>query len=84
MLVQLYAYCGFPRSLQGINTLMSALEERKAKGIKDVVGKEATPISGNESKYERGKKVLETLTDLTRARTEKRLRGVQPRKSKCF
>lgn len=25
-LVQLYAYCGFPRSLQGINTLMKVLE----------------------------------------------------------
>jgi 4-carboxymuconolactone decarboxylase len=62
VLVQLYAYCGFPRSLQAINTLISFLEERKAKGIKDVVGKEATPVSGNESKYERGKKILETLT----------------------
>jgi 4-carboxymuconolactone decarboxylase len=62
VLVQLYAYCGFPRSLQGINTLMSVLEERKAKGIKDAVGREATPVSGNESKYERGKRILETLT----------------------
>lgn len=62
VLVQLYAYCGFPRSLQGINTFISVLEERKAKGIKDVAGKEATPIQGGESKYERGKKTLETLT----------------------
>ena len=62
VLVQLYAYCGFPRSLRGITTFMSVLEERKAKGIKDVGGKEATPVSGSESKYERGKKILETLT----------------------
>ena len=62
VLVQLYAYCGFPRSLRGITTFMSVLEERKAKGIKDVVGKEATPVSANKSKYERGKKILETLT----------------------
>src|SRR5437868_9810897 len=27
-LVQLYAYCGFPRSLNGITTLMSVLAER--------------------------------------------------------
>jgi len=41
VLVHLYAYCGFPRSLQGINTFISVLEERKKKGIKDEVGKEA-------------------------------------------
>ena len=29
VLVQLYAYCGFPRSLNGINTFMTVLEERK-------------------------------------------------------
>src|SRR5688572_17421982 len=40
VLVQLYAYCGFPRSLNGINTFRSVLEERKAKGINDAVGKE--------------------------------------------
>src|SRR5437763_9537805 len=34
-LVQMYAYCGFPRSLNGITTLMSVLEERKKKGIND-------------------------------------------------
>lgn len=62
VLVQLYAYCGFPRSLQGINTLMSVLEERKAKGINDNVGNEATLIKKRGDKYERGKKVLEELT----------------------
>jgi 4-carboxymuconolactone decarboxylase len=62
VLVHLYAYCGFPRSLQGINTFISVLEERKKKGIKDVVGREATPVSSKESKYERGKKNLEILT----------------------
>jgi len=63
VLVHLYAYCGFPRSLQGINTFMAVLEARKAKGIIDRAGKQATPVKNNLSKYERGKKVLETLTD---------------------
>ena len=45
VLVQMYAYCGFPRSLNGINTFMTVLEERKAKGIKDVEGKEASAIT---------------------------------------
>jgi 4-carboxymuconolactone decarboxylase len=62
VLVQLYAYCGFPRSLQGINTLMKLLEERKAQGIHDVMGREASPIRGTAPKYERGKQNLEKLT----------------------
>ncbi|PSR52650.1 carboxymuconolactone decarboxylase [Adhaeribacter arboris] len=62
VLVHLYAYCGFPRSIQGINTLMAVIEARKAKGITDKTGKEATPIKDSGTKYERGKKVLKTLT----------------------
>jgi len=62
VLVQLYAYCGFPRSLNGINTFMIVLEERKKKGIKDTEGKTATPVDEAGDKYERGRKTLETLT----------------------
>jgi alkylhydroperoxidase/carboxymuconolactone decarboxylase family protein YurZ len=62
VLVQMYAYCGFPRSLNGINTFMSVVEERKEKGINDETGKTATPITGTVDKYERGRKTLETLT----------------------
>lgn len=58
----LYAYCGFPRSLQGINTFIALLNARKTKGITDKLGKEATPVKSTETKYEQGKKVLETLT----------------------
>lgn len=61
VLVHLYAYCGFPRSIQGINTLMAVLETRKVQGITDKIGKTASPITDTLSKYERGKKVLDTL-----------------------
>ena len=61
VLVQMYAYCGFPRSLNGINAFMAVLEERKKRGITDVEGKTATPIAAGD-KYERGRKTLETLT----------------------
>ncbi|MHB9291123.1 hypothetical protein Holit_00195 [Hollandina sp. SP2] len=61
-LVQLYAYCGFPRSLNGLSALMAVLEERKSRGIADTVGREAAPASDRTDKYERGKKILETLT----------------------
>ena len=62
VLVHLSAYCGFPRSLQGINTFMTLLDSRKGKGITDKVGREATPIATKLSKYEQGKKTLEALT----------------------
>jgi quercetin dioxygenase-like cupin family protein/alkylhydroperoxidase/carboxymuconolactone decarboxylase family protein YurZ len=62
VLVHLYAYCGFPRSIQGLNTLMAVLEKRKVQGIKDELGKTASPITDDLSKYERGKKMLESLT----------------------
>ena len=62
VLVHLYAYCGFPRSIQGLNTLMAVLETRKTQGIIDVTGKTATPVTDTLSKYERGKKVLEALS----------------------
>lgn len=62
VLAQLYAYCGFPRSISGLTTLMSVVDERKAQGKQDAVGKDASPITNTEPKYERGKKNLEKLT----------------------
>lgn len=38
VLVQLYVYCGFPRSMGALNTFMSVLEQRKAQGINDTEG----------------------------------------------
>jgi quercetin dioxygenase-like cupin family protein/alkylhydroperoxidase/carboxymuconolactone decarboxylase family protein YurZ len=40
MLVQLYAYAGFPRSLNALDKFMVVLDERKARGLKDLEGKE--------------------------------------------
>lgn len=60
VLVHLYAYCGFPRSIQGLNTLISVLDERKAKGIKDNSGREASPVDDS-NKYETGWKNLAKL-----------------------
>jgi quercetin dioxygenase-like cupin family protein/alkylhydroperoxidase/carboxymuconolactone decarboxylase family protein YurZ len=62
VLVHLYAYCGFPRSIQGINTLMTVLETRKAQGVRDEPGKTASAITDTLNKYDRGKNVLETLS----------------------
>lgn len=62
ILIQMYAYTGFPRSLQGINTFMSVLDERKSKDINDSEGADASPISDARDKYTRGREVLEKLT----------------------
>jgi alkylhydroperoxidase/carboxymuconolactone decarboxylase family protein YurZ len=61
-LVHLYAYCGFPRSLRGLQTFMAVLDERKAAGINDNRGREASPITDTRSKYERGKDILAKLS----------------------
>lgn len=42
ILVQLYAYSGFPASLNAIGEFMKVPEERKAKDISDNAGKETT------------------------------------------
>jgi quercetin dioxygenase-like cupin family protein/alkylhydroperoxidase/carboxymuconolactone decarboxylase family protein YurZ len=44
ILVHIYAYAGFPRALNGINTFIRVLETRKEQGIEDVTGREATPV----------------------------------------
>lgn len=60
-LVHLSAYCGFPRSLNGINAFSAVLNERQSKGITDVPGKPASKVADS-NKYDTGKKVLESLT----------------------
>nr|WP_320192596.1 carboxymuconolactone decarboxylase family protein [uncultured Desulfobacter sp.] len=54
ILVQMYAYAGFPRSLNGLGTFMAVMEARKSKGIKDETGKEATPLPAGKSSLEFG------------------------------
>lgn len=54
ILVQLYAYTGFPRSLNGLSSFMGVMEERQNKGIKDKAGKEASPLPVNKSSVELG------------------------------
>lgn len=62
ILVHTYAYCGFPRSIRGLQTFMEVIQERKSKGISDNMGKEASPVPNDSNKYERGKRTLGELT----------------------
>lgn len=61
VLVQMYAYCGFPRSLNGLSTLIVVLEERQAAGIMDEIGRDATPVDPKRDRYAIGEK---TQTEL--------------------
>ena len=44
ILTHLYAYIGFPRSLNGLQVFMEVLEQRRARGITDAEGKAASPL----------------------------------------
>lgn len=61
VLVQMYAYCGFPCSLNGLSTLIVVLEERQAAGIMDEIGRDATPVDPKRDRYAIGEK---TQTEL--------------------
>jgi alkylhydroperoxidase/carboxymuconolactone decarboxylase family protein YurZ len=44
ILVQLYAYAGFPRSLNALGTLMQVLDARRQRGVNDTPGREPGPV----------------------------------------
>lgn len=69
ILVQMYAYAGFPRSLNGLNTFIVVIEERQQKGINDPVGDEAKPLPTDKNKYEIGKDNLNKLTGIPQPTT---------------
>jgi 4-carboxymuconolactone decarboxylase len=61
VLVQMYAYAGFPRSLNAIGTFIGVMEERDRKGIKDELGREASPLPANKSRIELGTEIQTRL-----------------------
>lgn len=61
ILVHTYAYAGFPRALNGINTFITVLDKRKKQGKDDKIGKEATPVPSDFDKTAYGHKVRNSL-----------------------
>ena len=61
-LSQLYAYTGFPRSLNALGTLQKLLARRQAAGIKDNPGKEADPLPADYDALKQGTEVQTRLT----------------------
>ncbi|MFL6663003.1 MAG: carboxymuconolactone decarboxylase family protein, partial [Rhizobacter sp.] len=44
ILVQLYAYAGFPRSLNALGELMKVLDSRRQRGVEDAAGRDSGPV----------------------------------------
>ncbi len=65
ILVQLYAYTGFPRSLNALATFKTVLDERKKKGITDVEGKIPNPLPSNKTKLQLGTEIQTKLVGQT-------------------
>lgn len=65
ILVQLYAYAGFPRSLNAISTLETVVNNRKKNGIKDDEGKTPDKETFKNGRFEYGKDVQTKLTGST-------------------
>lgn len=61
ILVQMYAYCGFPRALNALNTLMAVVEERKESGKTDVGGTEPNLLPSNTNMLEYGENIRTQL-----------------------
>lgn len=64
VLIHAYAYCGFPRSLRAIQTFMQVVDARKANGINDAVGREASTSPNDKSRYELGRDVLAEISGM--------------------
>lgn len=57
ILVQMYAYCGFPRSLNAINTFIKVADSRNTDGIKDKTGEIGKPLPADTDKTAYGNNV---------------------------
>lgn len=62
VIVHTYAYCGFPKALRGLQTLVSVIDGREKAGKSIVSGRDASPIEDSRSKYERGRQILSDIS----------------------
>ncbi|MDE7304458.1 MAG: carboxymuconolactone decarboxylase family protein [Alistipes sp.] len=60
-LVQLYAYCGFPRSLNALGVFQTVVQERVARGIADDPGCGPAPMPADFSAPDAGRRVQTEL-----------------------
>ena len=60
-LSQLYAYTGFPRSLNALCVLQRVIGDRQAKGVKVILGEDASPLSEDYDALKEGTRVQTQL-----------------------
>lgn len=60
-LSQLYAYTGFPRSLNALGVLQRVIGDRQAKGVKVLMGEDASPIGDDYDALKEGTRVQTQL-----------------------
>ena len=65
VLIQLYAYAGFPRSLNGIQTFMTVMDEREKAGIADPAGAQGTALPAGTDRDAYGEAVRMRLSGVT-------------------
>ncbi len=61
-LSQLYAYTGFPRSLNALGSLKAVLEDREAKGLNTDPGREADPLPASYDALKQGTEIQTLLS----------------------
>ena len=54
ILVQMYAYTGFPRSLNALGEMMKVVDARKQRGVQDAPGREPAPVPQGQALLELG------------------------------
>ncbi len=62
VLSQLYAYTGFPRSLNALGALQQVIKERQDAGLKTVEGNDADPLPADYNALKQGTEVQTKLT----------------------
>lgn len=62
VMVHSYAYCGFPKALRGLQTLVDVIADREAAGRPVVKGRESSSVNDSRSKYERGREILAEIS----------------------
>jgi alkylhydroperoxidase/carboxymuconolactone decarboxylase family protein YurZ len=62
VMVQIYAYAGFPRSLNALQTFAEVLNERRSKGISDPVGRDSSPLPANLDRGDFGARTRAKIT----------------------
>jgi len=61
-LSQLYAYTGFPRSLNALGVLQHVISDREAKGVKVLHGDESTPLPSHYDALKQGTEIQTKLS----------------------